>query len=69
VTCSAPTVSAIVVTYDHPGFLPGTLDSAIAQDYPADRLEIVVLDDGSTDRTSEIIRRSCRFGGEVIEGA
>ena len=52
---SAPLVSAIVAAYNYGDFLPRTLDSALAQDYPADRLEIVVVDDGSTDQTPEVV--------------
>src|SRR5690242_3363207 len=50
-----PLVSAIVAAYNYGRFLPRTLDSALAQDYPADRLEIVVVDDGSTDDTQAIL--------------
>ena len=32
------------------------LENALALDYPRDRLEIVVVSDGSTDRTNEIAR-------------
>jgi GT2 family glycosyltransferase len=50
-----PLVSCLVCTYDFEAFLPRALDSALAQDYPADRLEIVVVDDGSTDATPEVV--------------
>lgn len=33
------------------------LDALLAQDYPADRLTVLVADDHSTDRTAEIVRR------------
>jgi GT2 family glycosyltransferase len=51
-----PLVSCLVCTYDFAAYLPRALDSAFAQDYPADCLEIVVVDDGSTDSTPEVVR-------------
>src|SRR5579884_178602 len=51
----APLVSAIVAAYNYAGYLPRTLDSALAQDYPAESLEIVVVDDGSTDDTPSVL--------------
>jgi hypothetical protein len=52
-----PMVTAMVATYNYERYLPQALDSALAQDYPADRLEIVVVDDGSTDGTPELLER------------
>jgi hypothetical protein len=52
-----PMVTAMVATYNYERYLPRALDSALAQDYPADRLEIVVVDDGSTDGTPELLER------------
>jgi GT2 family glycosyltransferase len=50
-----PLVSCLIVTYNFAEYLPRALDSALAQDYPANRLEIVVVDDGSTDGTEEAV--------------
>src|SRR5947209_13006018 len=61
-----PSVSAIVAAYNYGRFLPRTLDSALAQDYPADRLEIVVVDDGSTDSTAAVLDEyTARYPGWV----
>jgi hypothetical protein len=43
------------VTYNYGRFLPRALESALAQDYPPERLEVVVVDDGSTDDTPQIL--------------
>lgn len=50
-----PLVSAIVAAYNYADYIGATLDSALTQDYPADRLEIVIVDDGSTDGTAAVI--------------
>lgn len=51
-----PPVSFIVCAYNEEAAIAAKLDSTLALDYPADRLEVVVASDGSTDRTEEIVR-------------
>lgn len=48
-----PLVSIVICTYNRGYLLPQTIESALAQKYRP--VEIVVLDDGSTDNTKEII--------------
>jgi len=50
-----PLVSVLTPVYNYGRYLARTLDSALDQDYPADRMEIVIVDDGSTDETPEVI--------------
>ena len=52
---SAPLVSVVVPAYNYERFLPRALDSIVAQDHPPEGLDVVVVDDGSTDRTAEIV--------------
>jgi hypothetical protein len=53
----APTVTVVVPAYNLARFLPAALDSALAQEWPADALDIVVVDDGSTDDTPVVLDR------------
>ena len=50
---SVPLVSVIVPTYNRAAMLPRALASISAQSYPA--LEIIVVDDGSTDETRHVV--------------
>lgn len=50
-----PTVSVLVACKDEEQVVEGLVASLLALDYPADRLQLVVVDDGSTDRTGEIL--------------
>lgn len=52
-----PRVSVLVNTYNHEKFVAQALESVCQQTFPASEMEIIVVDDGSNDRTPEIIRR------------
>ncbi len=51
-----PRVSVVIVTYDDLDNLVGCLQSLAEQDYPAATTEVVVVDDGSTDGTADVLR-------------
>jgi cellulose synthase/poly-beta-1,6-N-acetylglucosamine synthase-like glycosyltransferase len=46
-----PSVSLIVAAHDEEASIPRWVRSSLALDYPRERLEVVVVSDGSTDRT------------------
>jgi cellulose synthase/poly-beta-1,6-N-acetylglucosamine synthase-like glycosyltransferase len=50
-----PKVSLIITAYNEEGDIAAKLDNSLALDYPADRLEIIVASDCSSDRTDEIV--------------
>ena len=53
---ASPLVSVVVLTRNRAKLLGGCLATLLAQSYPANRTEILVVDDGSTDRTAETVR-------------
>jgi len=53
---TAPTFSVIIAAYDAETTIGEALDSVFAQTLPP--LEIVVVDDGSTDRTADVVARN-----------
>lgn len=63
-----PEVTAIIPVYNMERYAERSLASAIAQTYP--RLRVLVIDDGSTDRSLEICRRvaAAHPNIEVISG-
>ena len=50
-----PSVALVVSAHDEEAVIGRRLENLLALDYPAERLEIVVASDGSTDRTDEIV--------------
>ncbi len=52
-----PFVTVLIDTYNHERFIERAITSVLEQDMPMDGVEILVVDDGSTDPTPEIVRR------------
>jgi len=53
---AAPFVSIVVPTRNRARLLRDCIVSLMQQDLPADRYEIIVVDDGSTDETPDVVR-------------
>src|SRR5581483_5138522 len=51
-----PSVAIIVPCYNEERGIAATLQSLLKLEYPEDKLEIIVVDDGSTDKTLSIAR-------------
>jgi cellulose synthase/poly-beta-1,6-N-acetylglucosamine synthase-like glycosyltransferase len=52
-----PDVSVIVAAHDEEDVIGRRVENLLELDYPAERLEIVIASDGSTDRTDEIVEQ------------
>ena len=68
-------MTVIVPAHDEEDVIGARLENLLALDYPADKLQIVVASDGSTDGTDEIVQSfdgagpricsRCRRGGKL----
>ncbi|MGH7836756.1 MAG: glycosyltransferase family 2 protein, partial [Candidatus Binataceae bacterium] len=52
-----PIISVVVDTYNQERYIEQAIVSVLEQDFPAADMEILVVDDGSTDRTPEIVHK------------
>jgi glycosyltransferase involved in cell wall biosynthesis len=66
------TVSVIIPTYNRAHYLDEAIESILSQDIQDCQIEIIVVDDGSTDNTKEILRKygtSIRYLYQENQGA
>jgi glycosyltransferase involved in cell wall biosynthesis len=54
---SLPLISVLITTHNYGRFIEEAIGSVLSQDFPPDRVEILVVDDGSTDGTSERVKK------------
>jgi len=60
-----PSVSVLVPARDEEKVVGDIIRSLSELRYPRDRLEILIINDGSRDRTAEIVRRAARADGRI----
>ncbi len=63
-----PMVSIIVAAHNEERAIEEKIENLLKLTYPQDRLEILIGDDGSTDRTAEIVERYANHGVRLVSG-
>jgi cellulose synthase/poly-beta-1,6-N-acetylglucosamine synthase-like glycosyltransferase len=61
-----PLISISLPVYNEQEQIPHVIESLLDIDYPAERRQIVVISDGSTDRTNEIVRSFATRGVQLL---
>ncbi len=62
----APTVSLVMSAYNEEAWMRKKLENCLSLDYPADKLEILVGSDGSTDGTNAIVAEFADRGVKLL---
>ncbi len=62
-----PFVSVVVPLYNDEKNIAFTLSSILDSNYPKDKLEVIVVDDASTDNSYEVAKKFEEFGVKVIK--
>ena len=61
-----PLVTFLITAYNEERGIAAKLEQTLALDYPADKFEIIVASDGSSDRTDEIVRGFADRGVKLV---
>jgi len=62
-----PSVSFLIPVHNEERVIEAKLQNTLALRYPRERLEVLVLSDGSTDRTADIVRRYADRDVRLVE--
>lgn len=62
-----PSVTVLIAAFNEEQEIESTIINKLSQDYPTDRLEVIVVSDGSTDRTDEIVAYFAKNNGDRIK--
>jgi cellulose synthase/poly-beta-1,6-N-acetylglucosamine synthase-like glycosyltransferase len=60
-----PFVSVVIAARNEEINLPECLDSLVRQTYPADKFEVIIADDGSTDQTAAVCTEYARMNANI----
>lgn len=61
-----PKVCVLIPAHNEEGVIERTIESMLRFDYPKDKLQVLVINDGSSDRTGEIVKKVALSHPQVI---
>ncbi len=59
---TTPQITVLIDTYNYGRFIEEAIDSVLSQDFPMWQVQVLVVDDGSTDDTPEIVKK---YGSKI----
>jgi cellulose synthase/poly-beta-1,6-N-acetylglucosamine synthase-like glycosyltransferase len=64
--CALPALSLLISAYNEADVIEARITNALAMDYPADKLEIIIACDGCSDATADIVARYTDRGVRLL---
>ena len=61
-----PKVTILIPAYNEAGCIGATVQNKLDQNYPKDKLQIIVVSDGSSDGTDDIVRQFAAHGVQLL---
>ena len=61
-----PTVTLLIAAYNEEKGIAKKIENSLSLDYPKNKIKIIVVSDGSTDRTDEIVKSYENYGVELL---
>jgi glycosyltransferase involved in cell wall biosynthesis len=52
-----PLITVLIDTYNYGRYIEEAIESVLAQDFPPEQMQVIVVDDGSTDNTAELVKK------------
>jgi cellulose synthase/poly-beta-1,6-N-acetylglucosamine synthase-like glycosyltransferase len=63
---SQPPVTLLIAAYNEESVIEGKISNSLAIDYPKDLFQVIIVADGSTDKTCEIVKRYTEIGVNLL---
>src|SRR5262245_24849157 len=64
--CLTPAITMLIAAHNEEGRIGSRIENCLALEYPSDRLDVIVVSDGSTDRTIAVVETyASKFPGRV----
>lgn len=62
-----PSITLLIIVHNEEKVIKRKIENSLNFDYPKDKLEIIVVDDGSTDKTRDFVKEYGGVGVKLIE--
>jgi cellulose synthase/poly-beta-1,6-N-acetylglucosamine synthase-like glycosyltransferase len=62
-----PFITIVIPAYNEEKSIEATIKNKLELNYPGKKIEIIVVSDGSTDRTDEIVKQFATYGVKLIQ--
>ena len=62
-----PSITLLIAVHNEQKAIKAKIENSLSLSYPKDKLEIIIVDDGSNDKTRDVVREYEKSGVELLE--